>query len=237
MRYLIFIAVILSGCGDFGDSQPASTQSGPIAKGKKGDRGDRGLSCSVEDSQEGAEIVCEDGTRARIDDGKDGQDGINGAPGQDGLDGSDGAQGPSGEISPIIVEDASGNVIGDLIYMDGTSFAVAMPGDLRAKVDNFGWTETMRTYFSLADCAGERRAVVLNGQFGNFWIDNLAGDGSYWTLASDNLGIFSYNSREDGDGICDNASGSITNSFVLNEGVALPFTLPFDNPPRIGGVD
>lgn len=243
------LSIILIACGDEVTQNPSDAtqtiaQANVPSTPKDGSDGQRGMSCTTEERDDGAVVVCEDGTIAHIKDGKDGLDGENGAKGelgQTGVQGAQGAagpqgqQGPEGSISPVIVTDAAGLKIGDLLFADSTSFAVVMEDGLRAKVENNGYTENMRTYFSGAACSGTRRAVMLNGQFGNFALDNFANDGTFWRLTGNNLGSYNYQSREDGDGVCDNATGSITNSFAIEENQTFTFSLPFPNPPRIGG--
>jgi hypothetical protein len=267
VKLLWILAMGIVGCGDLPQTAPteaAMTAAGSDNRGPKGDKGDRGLSCMTEDTEDGAMVVCEDGTRAQILNGKNGPQGeqgargeageqglagVSGADGTDGLNGLDGAEGPQGEqgvqgiqgeagtaAAQIPVEDVNGNLIGHLFYMDTAGFAVTMAGGLRAKVSNLGWIETMRTYFSEAGCQGVRRHAKTNGQFGNFWTDEFAADGTFWVIASDNLGGFSYASKEDGDGICDDGAGSVTHSFAITEGVNIDINLPFSN-PHIGGLD
>ncbi len=63
----------------------------PGTVGEQGAPGVDGASCSVEDTDDGSVVRCDDGTVAAILDGSDGADGTNGA------DGIDGSRGPAGE--------------------------------------------------------------------------------------------------------------------------------------------
>lgn len=60
-----------------------------LAVGCAGSDGASGSSCTVNDTADGAEIVCSDGSRANVDDGNNGVNGTNGLNGADGQSGKD----------------------------------------------------------------------------------------------------------------------------------------------------
>lgn len=69
MKKLLLISLLLFGCGKETEVGPMGPQ-GPA--GIKGDTGEPGSSCTVIDTDDGANIVCEDGSTATIKDDKDG---------------------------------------------------------------------------------------------------------------------------------------------------------------------
>lgn len=207
--------------------------------GKDGAAGEKGKDgIDAKDGKDGVDGVAgEKGAK-----GDQGDQGVAGVKGDKGDIGDQGSQGPVGDVlmGLPVVEDGNGLELGKLIYMDSISgaWAILMDGGLRAKIDNNGYPETLKTYFSGAGCTGTRRAVVPNGFFGNFQKDNFKADGTYWKISSNNLGSFVYQSREDGDGICDVASGTITSStYSIATGVHMGFTIPFGAWPRIKEVE
>lgn len=201
--------------GDKGDTGAAGAKGVAGAKGDTGATGDAGAK------------------------GDKGDQGVAGTKGDTGEKGDTGAQGADGVLSLPIVQDGNGLDLGRLAYMtpDG-DWAVLMDGGLRAKIGNNGYPENIKTYFSGSTCNGERRAVLTNGTFGNFALDNLAGDGTFWKVSSNNLGSFAYQSREDGDGVCDTVSGTIASAtFQVTTGHTFSFTVPFGTWPRIKEIE
>lgn len=77
-RILILYMLLLTNCA--GPSGPQGTNGldgSPGATGPKGLDGSPGSSCTVQDTDEGAIIICDDGSQADV---RNGQDGDNGAP-------------------------------------------------------------------------------------------------------------------------------------------------------------
>lgn len=64
--------------------------------GQNGLDGTNGTSCSVEESETGATISCDDGTSVEIANGTNGLNGESGSQGEAGLDGTDGENGNNG---------------------------------------------------------------------------------------------------------------------------------------------
>lgn len=223
--------------GDKGDTGIQGERGMRGEKGDKGEKGDQGLAGL--DGTNGTDgLDGQDGVDGQ--DGLDGQDGVNGANGLDGSDGTDGtagvngSQGIDGIMSLPIVEDSDGLELGRFLFMDSNgAVAVIMDGGLRAKVSNNGYPENMRTFFSGAGCTGERRTQIVNGQFGNFAYDNFKSDGTSFVINTNSLGNFAYLGREDGDGICDATSGTLSISFGIEEGQELGLPYPFGMWPRI----
>lgn len=69
MKKFLLISLLLFGCGKEVTVGPMGPQ-GPA--GIKGDTGEAGSSCTVVDTEDGANIICDDGSTAIIKDGEDG---------------------------------------------------------------------------------------------------------------------------------------------------------------------
>lgn len=82
IRILILVVLILISCGDTDYLFKSNTKAD---------------SCSVYTIDEGAIIVCTNGTSAKVFNGKDGEQGLPGEAGKQGESGNDGAQGLPGE--------------------------------------------------------------------------------------------------------------------------------------------
>lgn len=106
------------GKGPQGTSGPQGTQgntgaTGPGgAPGTNGTNGTDGEDCTVNQLNNGAEIVCGDDTVAIILNGVAGTNGTNGTNGQDGADGEDGADAPPTAYSVTEMYDPCGDQSG-----------------------------------------------------------------------------------------------------------------------------
>lgn len=229
MRILILGLFLLLGCGvDDTTTNPAQLATG--SGGGNGSNSKNGSNCSTEAAENGAKIICEDGTESFIENGEDGLNGENGVDGADGQNGVDGSNSASG--API-VEDRTGAAIGDLLFIDENhNFAVIMDDGTRLKVDIDSNIEQLRTFFSQPSCMGERRAALIDGQFGTFGKDNWTNNG-YWKVNTENLSWFTYRSYEDGEGNCIDEFDTAPNSYGIELDADLGFTFPFVTPVRI----
>ena len=165
-RYVLIGLVLLLGCSSEapGTFEDGSTSTGGLPsgyepmnnscettcpagpQGERGSKGKDGSGCSVEQSEEGASIHCDDGTSATVAHGEDGvaQQGAPGVPGAQGIQGQQGPegamgpqgpqglqglQGPAGVISASkLYHRATGSTIGTATNKQGVSVACD-PGD------------------------------------------------------------------------------------------------------------
>ncbi len=92
-RLVVIVLTVLTACGheDSGGKGTETVAAIPEIgesdqpQQKDGTDGRNGSSCSTKDTEEGAEIICEDGSKATVKDGKDGKS-VTGAQGPAGAD-------------------------------------------------------------------------------------------------------------------------------------------------------
>lgn len=175
MKAILGIALLLISCGP---NEQAAIISGE-GSSRDGRDGKDGQGCVVEDSEDGAVIVCgnqkqnifdgingKDGTNGR--DGIDGEQGEQGESGIDGLQGKKGDQGESGEPGEqgpagvetlsVWVESSGGEWIGDLLLFESTE-AVVYRDEMRFRISlqTGVLLSTHYVYFPEPDCEGQGR--------------------------------------------------------------------------------
>jgi hypothetical protein len=93
-KTLLFVTGILVGCGEAADTASEAVNVATTSEGTVGFSGAADDKvCTVQDTDDGAQIQCEDGTVAKVLDGEDGLDGVDGLDGINGANGSNGSDG------------------------------------------------------------------------------------------------------------------------------------------------
>lgn len=185
-------------------------------------------------------------------DGKNGKDGVNGTTGSQGVAGSAGAQGTAGATGATGVQgiagttgaqgiqgpsgaalkliDGSGAEVGDVFWVNDSSGDYwIVNGLMRFQISRTAGTFPLGyLFFAGANCTGEMRATLVNGQFGNVMQNGLTTHPVRMT--GKDKGAFTYASRSMATTNCQNTASSINQSWAVDSSPTLPFTYPVSGP-------
>lgn len=189
------------------------------AVGAKGDHGDVGaIGAKGDDGTVGATgATGANGTNgANGVAGATGSAGIAGTPGTTGATGAAGAQGVAGTSALTLkLIDANAADIGQVFWVDDSSGDYwTVKGSMRFEVSRYdGRFPLGYLFYSGLNCTGTLRATIVNGQFANVVQNGLTGQPV--RMLGMSQGTFNYQSRSMATTNCQNASGSIDNSWPL----------------------
>ncbi|MGL6123884.1 MAG: hypothetical protein ACRC1W_12910 [Shewanella sp.] len=206
----ILTALILVGCGAAESSDAIGTtllQKEDKAASTKGERGEKG-----EKGDQG--IAGAEGQH-----GVAGADGSDGANGSNGTNGSAGADGQDGEDALTLnVYRQNGSVIGKFAGVNVSSNAVYVitADKMRLAINPTSFhVPNAQRFFSSAGCTGTTRMLIPLGEFSNVFV-NGANDTVTYKVTGNNLGSFSYQSRDTGNGVCSATSGTVSKSYAYS---------------------
>lgn len=157
--------------------------------------------------------------------GDHGDDGAVGATGAVGAVGAPGATGPAGAVgasgaagTPALtlkLIDANAADVGQVFWVDDQSGDYwTVKGAMRFEVSRYdGRFPLGYLFYSGLNCTGTLRATIVNGQFANVVQNGMTGQPL--RMMGMSLGTFNYQSRMMASTNCQNASGSIDNSWPL----------------------